>query len=138
MQSQENRTFGGRLRNERHRLGLTQVTLAHAGRVSKTTQIAYESGTHFPGVDYLERIGGQGVDLVYLVTGQKTAEFVDGNFNWKLFEEIWRVIEVWESRRKRAVPLPTKIKIARVLYRNLCAAGIFDPVVAESILALAS
>jgi len=117
---------------------LTQVTLAQAGNVSKTTQIAYESGTHFPGVDYLERVGSQGVDLVYLVTGQKTAEFVNGNFNWKLFEEIWRVIEVWESKRKKAVPMSTKIKIARVLYRNLCAAGIFDPVVANSILELAS
>jgi hypothetical protein len=48
------------------------------------------------------------------------------------------VIEVWASKRKKATSMSTKMKIARVLYRNLCAAGLFDPVVANSILELAS
>jgi transcriptional regulator with XRE-family HTH domain len=61
---------GRRLKEERLRLRLTQVDMAHAGGVSKTSQINYESGDRAPDTDYLRAVAAKGVDVLYVVLGQ--------------------------------------------------------------------
>lgn len=65
--------IGQRLRAERQRLRLTQVELAEAARVSKTSQINYEAGTRSPDADYLAAVAARGVDVLYVVTGRASA-----------------------------------------------------------------
>jgi len=64
--------IGERLREERARLGLNQGDFAAMAGVSKTTQFNYEKGERSPDADYLVAVAEAGVDVLYLLTGQRT------------------------------------------------------------------
>lgn len=64
--------IGARLRAERARLHLKQVDVATAAHVSKTTQIKYESGARSPDAQYLAALQPLGVDVLFVVTGQRS------------------------------------------------------------------
>lgn len=70
--------MGGRLRAERERLGLSQSALASIGSVGKTTQINYEQGNSPPHGNYLAAVSAVGVDVLYVVTGQRTPSKEEG------------------------------------------------------------
>ncbi len=72
----QNSGRGARLLEERSRLGLTQPQLADVGGVSKGSQILYEKGSA-PTADYLSAIASQGVDIAYILTGERSAPPVD-------------------------------------------------------------
>lgn len=65
--------FGERLRGERERLGLSQLSFAEIGGVKRTTQHLYETGVRVPDLHYLDRIRAAGVDLGYLVLSERLA-----------------------------------------------------------------
>lgn len=71
-----NEEFGGRLRIERARLEMNQAQLAALGGVAKLTQLKYEKGERVPSADYLYRVYQQGVDVGYLITGERAAGYV--------------------------------------------------------------
>ncbi len=60
-----------RLREERERLDLSQTAMAALGGVQKRAQINYESGERAPDAKYLEGIAKAGVDVLYVLTGQR-------------------------------------------------------------------
>lgn len=68
----EKQQIGDRLRKERERLDLTQAMLAIHGGVKKLTQLGYEKGQSFPNAEYLGKVAEFGVDVLYVVTGQRT------------------------------------------------------------------
>lgn len=63
--------IGDRLKEERSRLGFSQTDLATAGGVGKTTQINYEKGERSPDASYLAAVAERGVDVLYVVTGER-------------------------------------------------------------------
>lgn len=63
--------IGDRLKEERSRLGFSQTDLAGVGGVGKTTQINYEKGERSPDAGYLAAVAGKGVDVLYVVTGER-------------------------------------------------------------------
>lgn len=63
--------IGDRLKEERSRLGFSQTDLAGAGGVGKTTQINYEKGERSPDASYLAAVAEKGVDVLYVVTGER-------------------------------------------------------------------
>lgn len=63
--------IGARLKSERLRLGLTQAMLGVAGGVEVNAQGRYEAGARVPRADYLASIAKVGVDVLYVVTGQR-------------------------------------------------------------------
>lgn len=63
--------FGGRLLEERKRLGLNQDEMALAGGVAKRTYCNYEAGDREPGAAFLEAIAKAGADVVYILTGMR-------------------------------------------------------------------
>ncbi len=65
-------TIGERLRSERKRLGHSQALLAVQAGVSKETQINYEKAVSTPNADYLAKLAALGIDVLYVVTGQRT------------------------------------------------------------------
>lgn len=69
--SQE-RPIGERLREERERLGLNQTELGARGGVSRKTQFNYESGERLPDAAYLAKVMDAGVDVLYVVTGNRS------------------------------------------------------------------
>lgn len=63
--------IGARLQAERKRLGLTQDELAFIVGVSKRTLASYEAGTREAGAALLNHAVAAGVDVLFVVTGEK-------------------------------------------------------------------
>lgn len=64
-------TIGERLREERERLGMSQTALGAIGGVLKQAQLKYEQGSRMPDAAYLAAVASQGVDVVYVLTGNR-------------------------------------------------------------------
>lgn len=62
---------GRRLRAERERSGLLQQEMALVGGVTVVSQRNYESGRRAPDAEYLARIAAKGVDVLYVLTGER-------------------------------------------------------------------
>lgn len=67
---------GGRLKEERERLAWSQAVLAEVATVSKRSVAAWESGETAPGADVLALLSVKGVDVLYVLTGQRTPQAV--------------------------------------------------------------
>ncbi|WP_290606035.1 helix-turn-helix domain-containing protein [Arsenophonus sp. ENCA] len=65
---------GDRLKSERLRLGLSQEMFAERCGVKKLTQYNYEKGERHPDTAYLIAAKAIGVDLLFLVTGERSDE----------------------------------------------------------------
>lgn len=65
-------SFGARLAEERKRLGLKQVEFAGLVGTDVQKQSLYENDKRELRADYLARLGEAGVDLVYILTGQRS------------------------------------------------------------------
>ncbi|KTC26543.1 hypothetical protein AO239_07365 [Pseudomonas sp. ICMP 19500] len=63
--------IGERLREERVRLGFNQAEFAAFAGVAKTSQFNYEKGDRSPDADYLAAVAARGVDILYVVIGQR-------------------------------------------------------------------
>ena len=61
-----------RIREERERLGLSQVEFSQMAHIKRSTQIYYEAGTRYPGTKYFECLEQSGIDVTYLLTGQRS------------------------------------------------------------------
>lgn len=69
--------IGSRIREERERLRLTQRAFGEIGGVEPNAQGKYESGERWPKADYLEAVARKGVDVLYVLTGQRLAPPLD-------------------------------------------------------------
>ncbi|OCS48535.1 helix-turn-helix domain-containing protein [Ralstonia pickettii] len=67
------RLIADRLREERKRLGLTQERFGAEGGVGKLAQLNYEKGQRSPDAAYLSAIALAGVDVSYVLTGERGA-----------------------------------------------------------------
>jgi transcriptional regulator with XRE-family HTH domain len=64
-------TFGNRLREEREKLRISQEAFGKVAEVSRGAQGRYEGDERSPDAEYLARIAAMGVDVLYVVTGQR-------------------------------------------------------------------
>lgn len=65
------KAIGGRIREERLRLKLSQEELGSFGGVIQNTQWKYEDGQRTPDAMYLALVAEKGVDVLYVVTGRR-------------------------------------------------------------------
>lgn len=61
-----------RLKSERERLGLSQSAFGALAGASKSSQVRYENGSRSPDGAYLSELAKHGVDVLYILTGQRT------------------------------------------------------------------
>lgn len=69
--------IGERLKEERDRLGLTQEHMAGRLNITQKTQGLYERGQRMPNAEYLAAMAALGCDVLYVLTGQRTAQPVE-------------------------------------------------------------
>ncbi|MHA6894768.1 helix-turn-helix domain-containing protein [Ralstonia pseudosolanacearum] len=62
--------LGERLAEERKRKALNQTDFAALGGVSLKTQVLYEKSERVPDASYLAAVAAEGVDILYVVTGE--------------------------------------------------------------------
>ena len=63
--------IGERLKEERKRLGLNQTQFADVAGVQISAQTNYETGKRSPDAAYLTALAAAGVDILYVLTGQR-------------------------------------------------------------------
>lgn len=63
--------IGDRLKEERERLGFNQTDFAAKAGASKNSQYNYEKGERSPDATYLAAVAERGVDVLYVVTGER-------------------------------------------------------------------
>ena len=68
-----------RLREERERVGLTQVECAERGAVGTRSQIRYEHGESSPQLDYLANMQAAGLDVHYVLSGVRQSDGADSD-----------------------------------------------------------
>lgn len=64
-------SIGARLREERERLNLSQTAFAELGGVSLRAEQDWERGNSAPKADFLAIAAKEGVDVLYVLTGQR-------------------------------------------------------------------
>ncbi|MEC5319017.1 helix-turn-helix transcriptional regulator [Brenneria populi subsp. brevivirga] len=65
-------SFGDRLKAERERLGMNQTDFAELAGTTRKSQFNYESNLRRPDADYLAAVAAAGVDVLYVLTGQRS------------------------------------------------------------------
>ncbi len=65
-------SIGSRLRDERERLELNQSDFAVVAGTTRKSQFNYESDARRPDADYLAAIAAAGVDVLFVLTGQRS------------------------------------------------------------------
>lgn len=109
-------SFAYRLQEERKRLNLNQEAFGALARVSRTAQSNYELGLRVPDVTYLQAIESEGVDVCYLLTGNRT-----GTSSLNSKEEGLLLIDAFEVVSKRLkkhdVSLEKRKEAAWLLYK---------------------
>ncbi|KVE64663.1 transcriptional regulator [Burkholderia vietnamiensis] len=64
-------SIGNRLKEERMRIGMSQAEFATLGGLGKQAQLNYESGARSPDANYLAALANVGVDVLYVITGDR-------------------------------------------------------------------
>lgn len=115
-------SFGRRLRQERERLGMTQVEMALAGGVKRTTQHLYESDVRVPDINYLTRLRGAGADLAFLVLGERhgPAQSNALTIPYALLSNVFRVVdEFCVDENGKPLPRETRLRFFQLLCVSL-------------------
>lgn len=103
--------FFERLREERKRLKLNQTQLAALAGTTKNSQLNYEKGNVCPNAVYLAAIAAAGVDVQYVLTGQRSAEPV-------LKPEEKDLLAAWKNASKEI-----QMAVLAVLATGQCGLG---------------
>ncbi|MDN5785709.1 XRE family transcriptional regulator [Pseudorhodobacter sp.] len=80
-------TFSGRLRAERERMLLSQSAFGEACGVGKNSQINYESEKRSPDSSYLIAAAELGADILYILTGERSAKSLPGLVSMPSFDD---------------------------------------------------
>lgn len=109
--------FGRRLKQERLRLGKSQLEFAQAGGVGRLSQIQYENETTAPTTRYLSKIADIQADLSFLVLGLRRGE---GNLTAAQEERIDKIaFDLIEAYAKTQPGGQLSSDSRRILYRVL-------------------
>lgn len=86
--------IGSRLREERRRLGLTQVELAKLGGVRRVSLYLYEKGDRLVPLDFMLRVRQVGVSLSYVLWGDRLPEQrLKRQVDTELCKELFRLVD---------------------------------------------
>ncbi|MDY0011314.1 MAG: helix-turn-helix domain-containing protein [Rhodocyclaceae bacterium] len=112
--------LGGRIREERERLGLSVAKFAAGAGVSDRSQRNYEAGDRLPDASYLVAAGALGADTDFILTGEKAAWRILAESVTKECEILERVVRDLEEailQRGLRVDPEKKAKYVVFLYR---------------------
>lgn len=115
--------IGERLKEERTRLNLSVGEFASFTGVSDRSQRNYEGGERLPDAGYLARAKGIHVDVVYVLTGERSALKNEAEEIEKQSDQVQTVVRLFEEAlqaRGKTLDPPQKADCIRWIYR--CAA----------------
>ncbi|NMG63453.1 helix-turn-helix domain-containing protein [Azoarcus indigens] len=112
-------SIGERLRSERLRLGMSQADFGSLAGVQKQAQLKYEKGERLPGAAYLAAVAGEGVDVLYVLTGRRAVEVAAGEpvIAVELLEACVEAVELEVANLPRQLSLATRARLIAVAYQ---------------------
>lgn len=125
-----------RLREERKRLGMSQDELAERLAMSRSSVAFYELDRTVPDIACMARAAKAGVDVGYVIFGQRTAEQAERMLDWDLLASIVSGIRTWAEENGLEIPAAKEVAIARVQYREFARSRELDPDVMKEMLNL--
>ncbi|XVN73919.1 hypothetical protein AAEX37_00995 [Oligella sp. MSHR50489EDL] len=128
-------SFAVRLQEERKRLNINQEAFGALAGVSRTAQSNYELGLRTPDITYLEAIKSSGVDICYLLTGNKTAAgTINSKVEGMLLMDAFDVVS--KRLKKHDVSLEKRKEAAWLLYQIYKENEMLDEQMVESVINL--
>ncbi|MCH1990591.1 helix-turn-helix domain-containing protein [Achromobacter xylosoxidans] len=106
-----------RLKEERVRLGMSQTAFGELGGVKVLAQRNYETGKRSPDANYLEKLAGNGVDVLYVVTGKRALTVQDLEADLDRYGKAWETLEMALEATGREMEPARKRKAADALFR---------------------
>lgn len=106
--------------------------------MSRSSVAYYESDRTVPDVTCMVRAAKVGVDVGYVMFGQRGAEQAERILDWDLLAAILRRIHNWAEEHDLDIAAEKQIAITRVLYRQFSRSGEIDEGVMKEMLKLAS
>ena len=100
--------------------------MAKAGGVSPATQSVYESTDRVPDARYLAAIEAVGVDVRFIVHGERTTEQVSRLFDWELLSEIYVTVDAWLVEQGLALHPQKKLQLVKILFDHMAESGVVD------------
>lgn len=109
--------IGSRLREERERLGLSQAQLAKIAGTATRTQVAWEQGEQTPNAVYLAVVSQHGMDVQYVVTGQRALGLEQVQKDVLLAFDAFQALDEALAAAKKIMPADKKRLAAEALYQ---------------------
>ena len=122
----ENQTIATRIKEERRRLGLTQQQFADGLNISRSALTFYETARTVPDANFFSRAISNGVDIRYILVGERSAEAASYMLDWDLFGQIFVDIRQWCSENNVVLSTEKELAIAKLLYTHFSKRGLVD------------
>jgi len=116
-------TIGVRLREERERLRMNQTEFAALGGAAKRSQVRYEAGDKAPDARYLARVANSGTDVLYVVTGRRSAAGAPGSVDLNVLRQVIEGVEQYLSGRRSHPDPADKANAVTFLYEHFKRSG---------------
>lgn len=88
-----NTVFARRLKEERDRLGLSQTQLANEAGISRLLISRYELAKTLPGTEVLLKMNDRGIDVAFLITGNRSVLDREPELFNRAHEEVKRQVK---------------------------------------------
>lgn len=133
-----NQTIGDRIKEERRRLGLTQQQFADGLGISRSAITFYETDRTVPDANFFASAIANGVDVRYILVGERSAEAASYMLDWELLGQILLGIRQWCESTGVSLPPPKEVAIAQLLYTHFSKRGLIDQVFMDQTMKVAA
>jgi transcriptional regulator with XRE-family HTH domain len=118
--------LGPRIADERRRLGWSQKDLAERLGVGRSAVGMLETDRSPLDAERLIQLGADGVDVLYVLTGERSSIAAGHLIDWELCVAIMQRIHEWSLRRKVRLPAAKQAAIIKLVYLQAAARGALD------------
>ncbi|BAN51427.1 helix-turn-helix domain-containing protein [Metapseudomonas resinovorans] len=133
--------IGERLKSERDRLGLSQLEMCALTGVSRKTQFNYENGERFPDALYLETLMKKGLDVLYVLSGDRMEEAHAASttpIDEELLSQIIEGMELLLTKMHKSLSAGKKARAIVMLYRSFSSQQHIDSDTIRQVIELAA
>lgn len=108
-------SYGGKIREERERIGLSQTGFGESVGVTKKTQGLYERGEREPDGSYLQAAAAAGCDVLYILTGRREPKAGSRSPNGDALFLALEVIQEWQIEHEKFLPVDKFLRVVELL-----------------------
>lgn len=113
--------IGERLRQERHRAGVSALAAAEAMGIARNTLVAVETGRSDLSISQLRCLDALEIDTFFIAHGERVVDFVANHADWHALALLYRLVRDWEQARESRVADARLAPLLEALYPRAAA-----------------